>query len=202
MTSARSNRYLRDIPLPGLDAGPRGYRGPAVCKLVGITYRQLDYWTTTGLVAASVRSAEGSGSQRLYGFDDIVRLKVIKRLLDTGIALQRIRSALDYVADRGLSLGDVTLVSNGSTVHAVDDDAQIIDLLRSGQGVFAIDVHPVVGETEGEVSALRSEPILESPDTHDTHDTHDTPHTQSADAAKDSEAAEGAEGTEGAAATG
>lgn len=196
MTSARSNRYLRDIPLPGLDAGPRGYRGPAVCKLVGITYRQLDYWTTTGLVAASVRSAEGSGSQRLYGFDDIVRLKVIKRLLDTGIALQRIRSALDYVADRGLSLGDVTLVSNGSTVHAVDDDAQIIDLLRSGQGVFAIDVHPVVGETEGEVSALRSEPILASPDTHDTQ------HTQSADAAQDTQAAEAAKGAGGAAATG
>jgi DNA-binding transcriptional MerR regulator len=81
-----------------------GYRGPAACTAAGITYRQLDYWTTTGLVTPSVRAAEGSGSQRLYAFEDIVLLKVIKRLLDTGVSLQRIRTAIEFVRERGLSL--------------------------------------------------------------------------------------------------
>ena len=158
MGSSRTNRYLRDIPLPGLDAGPRGYRAPAVCKVVGITYRQLDYWTTTGLVSASVRSAGGSGSQRLYAFDDVVTLKVIKRLLDTGISLRRIRDALEFVRDRGLSLRDVTLMSDGTTIYAVDDDAQIIDLMRKGQGVFGIAVGPLAEETEAEIMEMPGEP--------------------------------------------
>ncbi len=158
MDRERPNRYLRDIPLPGLGSGPRGYRGPAVCSLVGITYRQLDYWTTTGLVSASVRSAEGSGSQRLYAFDDIVQLKVIKRLLDTGVSLQRIRAALEFVRDRGLSLRTITLTSDGTTVYALDDDAKGVDLLRNGQGVFAIALEPLVTETEAEISDLPGEP--------------------------------------------
>ncbi|MPZ86508.1 MAG: MerR family transcriptional regulator [Nitriliruptorales bacterium] len=127
--------------------------------MVGITYRQLDYWTTTGLVRASVRDAEGSGSQRLYSFEDIVQLKLIRRLLDAGVSLKRIRSAVDFVRDRGLSLRDVTLVSDGSTVYALDDDRQLIDLLQQGQGVFAIAVSPVYAETEAEVLRLSAERV-------------------------------------------
>ncbi|QBI21609.1 MerR family transcriptional regulator [Egibacter rhizosphaerae] len=162
MSGERPNRYLRDIPLPGL-GGPAGYRGPHVCEIVGISYRQLDYWTTTGLVSASVRGADGSGTQRLYSFEDIVQLKVIKRLLDTGVSLQRIRSALEFVRDRGLDLRNVTLMSDGTTVYAADDDARIVDLLRSGQGVFAIAVEPLAQETEGEVADLPREHAYEDP---------------------------------------
>ena len=157
MADKRPNRYLRDIPLPGLDEGLVGYRGPAVCKIVGISYRQLDYWTTTGLVTPSVRGAEGSGSQRLYAFDDIVQLKVIKNLLDTGVSLQRIRAAIDFVRDRGLSLQHVTLMSDGETVYALDDQREIIDLIQKGQGVFAIAVDPVYAEVEAQVTHLPGE---------------------------------------------
>jgi DNA-binding transcriptional MerR regulator len=150
--SPMGKRY--DIPLPGLADGRAGYRGPAVCEIVGVSYRQLDYWTTTGLVIPSVRSAEGSGSQRLYGFEDIVKLKVIKRLLDAGVSLQRIRAALEFVEDRGLSLQNVTLISDGSRVYAVDDEREIIDLLQQGQGVFAIAVQPVYAQVEAEVAEL------------------------------------------------
>jgi DNA-binding transcriptional MerR regulator len=163
VASSRSNRYLRDIPLPGLDEGPAGYRGPAVCQIVGISYRQLDYWTTTGLITPSVRDAEGSGSQRLYSFSDIVQLKVIKRLLDTGVSLQRIRTAMDFVRQRGLSLRNVTLLSDGKQVYALDDQSQIIDLLQSGQGVFAIALNPVYNELEAEITQLpseRAEPVV------------------------------------------
>ncbi len=136
-------------------AEPDGFRGPAVCRLVGISYRQLDYWARTGLAVPSVRRAEGSGSQRVYSFEDVVRLRVIKRLLDTGIALERIRAALDELAARGRSLSDVTLASDGRTVYAIDDDRQLLDLLRRGQGVFAIALEPLVDELRGEVALLQ-----------------------------------------------
>ncbi len=157
MAAARENRYLRDIPLPGLEDSQPGYRGPNVCKIVGISYRQLDYWTTTGLITPSVRDADGSGSQRLYSFEDIVALKVIKSLLDAGVSLQRIRAALEYVRDQDLSLRNLTLLSDGAKVYALDDNQQVIDLLGRGQGVFAIAVAPVYEAVEAEVTRLPSE---------------------------------------------
>ncbi|WP_370326075.1 MerR family transcriptional regulator [Euzebya sp.] len=152
------NRYHRDIPLPGLADGESGYRGPAVASIVGISYRQLDHWTSTGLVTPSVRNAEGSGSQRLYGFDDIVQLKVIKRLRDAGVSLQRIRTAIDEVRERGLSLRDIMLASDSAgKVIAVDDQQQAMDLLMSGQGVFFIAIDPVAEEVSREVATIEAE---------------------------------------------
>lgn len=158
MSVSRTDR-LRQIPLPGMDDRRSGYRGPAACRIVGVTYRQLDYWTTTGLVRSSVRDADGSGSQRLYSFDDIVQLKVVKRLLDAGVHLNRIRQAIEFVRDRGLSLRDVTLVSDGSTVYALDGEQQVVDLLQSGQGVFAITVSPVYAETEADLASVPAERV-------------------------------------------
>lgn len=86
--------FTEDLPVLDEDAG---YRGPTACKAAGITYRQLDYWARTGLVEPTVRNAAGSGSQRLYGFRDILVLKVVKRLLDTGVSLQQIRSAVEHL---------------------------------------------------------------------------------------------------------
>ncbi len=140
-----------------MDEGLSGYRGPAVCKIVGISYRQLDYWTTTGLVQPSVRMADGSGSQRLYAFDDVLQLKIVKNLLDTGVSLQRIRAAIEYVRERGLSLRSVTLMSDGQTVYAADDQRELIDLLQKGQGVFAIAVEPLVAELEASIARFPSE---------------------------------------------
>ena len=77
-----------------------GYRGPTACAAAGITYRQLDYWARTGLIEPTVRGAKGSGSQRLYSFQDILLLKVVKRLLDAGISLQQIRTAVQHLRDR------------------------------------------------------------------------------------------------------
>ena len=131
-----------------------GYRGPAVTKIVGITYRQLDYWARTELVEPSLQKAEGSGTQRLYSFDDIVRLKVVKRLLDTGVSLAKVRLAVDELRGRGQSLAETTLVSDGTTVYAVDDDAQVLDLLKRGQGVFGLSLDPLVQELRGEVAAF------------------------------------------------
>ena len=75
----------------------QGFAAPEVCKIVGITYRQLDYWARTELVTPSIRDASGSGTQRLYSFQDLVTLRVIKNLLDTGVSLQRVRTAVEHL---------------------------------------------------------------------------------------------------------
>lgn len=120
-------------------ADAEGYRVPEVCKLVGISYRQLDYWARTGLVTPSVRDAGGSGTQRLFSFQDLVQLKVIKNLLDTGVSLQRIRKAVAYLRQHMRAQpASVTLMSDGVRVYACESEDEIIDLVKRGQGVFAI----------------------------------------------------------------
>jgi DNA-binding transcriptional MerR regulator len=135
-----------------------GYRGVAACKAAGITYRQLDYWARTGLVEPSVRSATGSGSQRLYGFRDILVLKVVKRLLDTGVSLQQIRMAITSLRRAGVEeLSGITLMSDGATVYECTSPDEIVDLLAGGQGVFGIALGKVWREVEGELAELPSE---------------------------------------------
>jgi DNA-binding transcriptional MerR regulator len=119
-------------------AEAEGYRVPEVCKVVGISYRQLDYWARTGLVAPSIRPAGGSGTQRLYSFGDLLQLRVVKTLLDTGISLQQIRKAIEYLNASERPLQSVTLMSDGNRIYAPDSPDAVIDLLSKGQGVFAI----------------------------------------------------------------
>ena len=135
-----------------------GYRGPTACKAAGITYRQLDYWARTGLVEPTVRGATGSGTQRLYSFRDILVLKVIKRLLDAGISLQQIRTAVQHLRARGTDdLTQVTLMSDGASVYYCTSSDEVIDLLQGGQGVFGIAIGGVWREIEGSLSELPSE---------------------------------------------
>jgi DNA-binding transcriptional MerR regulator len=139
------------------DAGPAeiGYRGPTACSAAGITYRQLDYWARTGLVEPSVRAAHGSGSQRLYSFRDILVLKVVKRLLDTGISLQQIRAAVQHLRDHGSDdLAQVTLMSDGVSVYECTSADEVVDLLQGGQGVFGIALGRVWREVEGDLAVL------------------------------------------------
>ena len=143
--------------LPELDE-EAGYRGPTACKAAGITYRQLDYWARTGLVEPSVRPAGGSGTQRLYGFRDILVLKVVKRLLDTGVSLQQIRGAITVLRARGVDdLAQITLMSDGASVYECTSSEEVIDLLQGGQGVFGIAIGGVWREIEGSLSDLPSE---------------------------------------------
>ena len=139
----------------GADSADIGYRGPTACSAAGITYRQLDYWARTALVEPSVRAAHGSGSQRLYSFRDILVLKVVKRLLDTGISLQQIRAAVQHLRDRGSAdLAQVTLMSDGVSVYECTSADEVVDLLAGGQGVFGIALGRVWREVEGDLAVL------------------------------------------------
>lgn len=135
-----------------------GYRGPTACAAAGITYRQLDYWARTGLVEPSVRPAHGSGSQRLYSFRDILVLKVVKRLLDTGISLQQIRAAVAHLRGRGTAdLSRLTLMSDGVSVYECTSRDEVVDLVAGGQGVFGIALGRVWQEVDGTLAELPSE---------------------------------------------
>lgn len=133
----------------GLPAQDIGYRGASAAAAAGISYRQLDYWDRTGLVIPSIQSATGSGSQRLYAFRDILVLKLVKRLLDTGVSLQQIRLAVEQLRAAGMSdLSNTTLMSDGARVYLCTSQDEVIDLLGQGQGVFGIAVGRVLREVE------------------------------------------------------
>ena len=135
-----------------------GYRGATACSAAGITYRQLDYWARTGLVEPGIRTASGSGTQRLYGFRDILVLKIVKRLLDAGVSLQNIRTAVEHLRSRGVTeLESITLMSDGASIYECASPDEIIDLLQGGQGVFGIAVGKVWHEVEGSLSLLQGE---------------------------------------------
>ncbi|MGI8530794.1 MAG: MerR family transcriptional regulator [Geodermatophilaceae bacterium] len=135
-----------------------GYRGTVAFAAAGITYRQLDYWARTKLVEPSIRGAAGSGSQRLYSFRDILVLKVVKRLLDTGVSLQNIRTAVQHLRTRGSQdLARITLLSDGTTVYECTSAEEIVDLLQGGQGVFGIAVSGAWKELTGSLAELPAE---------------------------------------------
>lgn len=144
-----------------------GYRGPTVCQITGVTYRQLDYWTRTNLVTASIASAAGSGSHRLYSFRDLLMIKMIKALIDAGISLQNVRKAVEHLATRGVEdLSGLTLMSDGVSVYECRSADDVTDLLAGGQGVFGLAVPGLVKDlsatiTELGTSASNQQPVDE-----------------------------------------
>ena len=143
VVNQRMQGLLFGDPLRYLD-GNTGYRGPIACRAAG-----------TGLVEPTIRGAKGSGSQRLYSFRDILVLKVVKRLLDTGVSLQQIRTAVSHLHDNGIEdLASLTLMSDGARVYECTSEDEVIDLVQRGQGVFGIAVGRVWREVEGELAKL------------------------------------------------
>ncbi|MCU1492422.1 MAG: putative transcriptional regulator [Acidimicrobiaceae bacterium] len=132
-----------------------GYRGPQVCAIVGITYRQLDYWARTDLLRPSLADARGSGTQRLYSYRDLLELKVIKQLLDAGLNLREARRAVDCLRRSGDDLATANLVLGVAGTVLTQSGEEIIDLLRGGQGVLNIvPLANVVGEIDAAIVAL------------------------------------------------
>jgi len=117
---------------------PQGFGGKEVLAIVGITYRQLDHWARTDLLRPSLCDAKGSGSRRRYTYDDMVQLRVIKRLLDGGQSLQAARKVIDQLRVEGENVGSAQLVIAGDSVALARGDDELVDLLRGGQGVLAL----------------------------------------------------------------
>jgi DNA-binding transcriptional MerR regulator len=170
MTDNRRSDDRYDLGLLFTDGMPEiddeaGYRGAVAARAAGISYRQLDYWARTELVEPTVRGAAGSGTQRLYGFRDILVLKLVKRLLDTGISLQQIRTAVTQLREAGVNdLAQTTLMSDGASVYLCTSDDEVIDLVSRGQGVFGIAVGKVLREVETSLVEIDSAPVADPSD--------------------------------------
>jgi DNA-binding transcriptional MerR regulator len=151
---ARLPGIADDDPVP---SGPEtGFRGPQVCALVGISYRQLDYWARTGLLTPSISDARGSGTQRRYSYHDVVELKVIKQLIDAGVSLQRARKAVDCLrSGLGGDLASTSLVLHGTDSVLARSHGEVVDLLRGGQGVLnVVPLAGVVGALDAAICSI------------------------------------------------
>ncbi|MGH9066471.1 MAG: MerR family transcriptional regulator [Acidimicrobiales bacterium] len=148
---------MSNQPVSHQTASPagEGYRGPQVCKVVGITYRQLDYWARTDLLRPSISDARGSGTQRVYSYTDLVELKVIKQLLDAGVSLKSARRAIQCLRDNlGADLASANLVIGGAGSVLARSGEEVIDLLRGGQGV--LNIVPLAGLVEELAAAIHA----------------------------------------------
>jgi len=148
-----------------------GFSGRRTAEIVGITYRQLDYWARTDLVRPSLADANGSGSRRMYSYTDLLELKVIKSLLDAGIRLESVREAFTYLREHlGEDVATANLVIRGATV-LVSTDEELVDVLKQGQGVLNIlplggvraevdaaivELRPLVAEVDATIAAPRA----------------------------------------------
>ena len=133
-----------------------GFRGPQVCRVVGITYRQLDYWARTGLLRPSISDARGSGSQRIYSYTDLLQLKVIKQLLDAGVSLRSTRKAIECLRSSGTSVASASLVIADDKSVLANSGEELFDLLRGGQGVLSIvlGMGKIVSEVDAAITAI------------------------------------------------
>src|SRR5690349_5037887 len=132
-----------------------GYRGPQVCSLVGITYRQLDYWARTDLLRPSISEARGSGTQRRYSYRDLLELKVIKRLLDAGVSLQSARRAIECLRSGGDDIASANLILQGTRSVLATSGEEVFDLLKGGQGVLVgVALDSVVQELDAAIHEL------------------------------------------------
>lgn len=136
----------------------QGYRAATACAAAGITYRQLDYWARTGVVEPSLDPRDGERTERLYSFRDILALKLVKKLLDAGVPLQNVRTALDHLRERGVDdLTQITLITDGVTVYEFTSADDVVDLLQGGQIVLGVALARIAREVDGSLAQLPSE---------------------------------------------
>jgi DNA-binding transcriptional MerR regulator len=140
-----------------IDRRHDGYSGAKAAEIVGITYRQLDYWARTDLVRPSLADATGSGSRRRYSYRDLLELRVIKSLLDAGIKLESVREVFSYLRDNlGEDVASANLVIQGNQAVLVRDGGELIDLVKQGQGVLnVLSLSHVVDDLDARIVELR-----------------------------------------------
>ncbi|HEY2814833.1 MAG TPA: MerR family transcriptional regulator [Acidimicrobiales bacterium] len=133
-----------------------GFSGTRTAEIVGITYRQLDYWARTDLVRPSMADAKGSGSRRQYSYQDLLELKIIKQLLDAGIKLETVRDVFSNLRQHvGHDITSANIVIDGSSAVLARDDGELVDLVRTGQGVLnVLSLGRVAREVDASISEL------------------------------------------------
>ncbi len=138
-----------------------GFSGTRTAKVVGITYRQLDYWARTDLIRPSLNDAAGSGSRRRYSYNDLLELKAIKKLLDAGIKLEQVRKVFDNLREHvGADIAAAHIVIDGGSV-TLCNQGELIDLINTGQSVLNV---LSMGGVKTELEADLAPSVEELPD--------------------------------------
>lgn len=132
---------------------PVSFRTSEVSHVVGATYNQLVYWDKTGLVSPSLRAASGRGSRRLYSVEDIFELKILMKLLDSSLPLQRIRSSFRFIRDQSRTLSSFVVLTDGKTVYFYEDYDVLVDTLKEGQTVLRIAVQDLIAEVQARLTS-------------------------------------------------
>jgi len=136
------------------------YKSQDVCKITGLTYKQLDYYDRTNFLKPSISQGIGYGSKRMYSFNDLLKLKVVKSLLDAGVSLHKVRKTKKYLELTGDGDDDflkVTLISDGNTVYACYSEKEIIDTINNGQAVFGIALDKIYSKLKDDVEKFLKE---------------------------------------------
>jgi DNA-binding transcriptional MerR regulator len=144
----------------------QGYSSRSICNIIGLTYKQLDYYARTNFIIPSIQIADGYGSRRLYSFNDALQLKVVKKLLDAGVSLQKIREIKKYLEGFNYKLQNVTILSDGSRVYLCTSAKEVYDVMQMGQGVFALALGKVLQDLQDDFKKyeLRCEISEENPE--------------------------------------
>jgi DNA-binding transcriptional MerR regulator len=132
---------------------PISFRTSEVSHVVGATYNQLVYWDKTGLVSPSLRAASGRGSRRLYSVEDIFELKILMKLLDSSLPLQRIRSSFRFIRGQSKTLASFVVLTDGKTVYFYEDYDVLVDTLKEGQTVLRIAVQDLIAEVQARLTS-------------------------------------------------
>jgi DNA-binding transcriptional MerR regulator len=131
---------------------PISFRTSEVSHVVGATYNQLVYWDKTGLVSPSLRAASGRGSRRLYSVEDIFELKILMKLLDSSLPLQRIRSSFHFIRGQSRDLSSLVVLTDGKTVYFYEDYDVLVDTLKKGQTVLRVAVQDLIAEVQARLT--------------------------------------------------
>ncbi len=134
---------------------PVSFRISEVARVVGATRSQLVYWDKTGLVSPSVKSASGKGSRRLYSVEDIFELKILMKLLDSSLPLQRIRSSFRFIRRQSKTLASFVVFTDGKTAYFYEDYDVLVDTLKEGQTVLRIAVQDLISEVQARLTDKR-----------------------------------------------
>lgn len=165
MTCRRLTSDYSDVIRTGMSSSS-GFSADAARRLTGVTYRQLDYWDRTGLLRPSIRGAAGKGSRRIYSFQDVVELRVVSRMLASGVSLPAVRKAIRYLQANfehlTRPLAQLTLVASGRSILVrTEDPRRLVDATAGGQVVVAVSVGAIAREIEKSVVELSAPLRLE-----------------------------------------
>jgi DNA-binding transcriptional MerR regulator len=141
-----------------------GFSGQQAARVVGISYRQLDYWARTDLIRPTLSDASGSGSRRRYSYQDLLELRVIKTLLDAGIRLESVREVFSYLREHvSTDIAAAHLVISGQSVVLAQGD-ELVDVLRRGQGVLnVLSLAGVKNDVDAQLVPLRLDDAAAGP---------------------------------------